>query len=118
MPGAPAILQKAVSAATLRQTKLEEVFKGELPDNETAEIQVWIYEPLVSGQGRIDDISLALSLVDEGDERAIGELNALFGEDDLWQGQQRMMYWPLETQDARPHSRPIISHHLSPQPDC
>lgn len=85
MLGAPGIVQKAASTAALRKIELEEVLEGELPDDETVEIQAWAYDPLVAGREEIDDISLALSLVDEGDERVIGELNALFGEDGLWQ---------------------------------
>ncbi len=85
MLGAPEVVQKAASTAALRKIELDEVLKGELPDDETVEIQAWAYDPLVAGLGEIDDISLALSLVGEGDERVIGELNALFGEDGLWQ---------------------------------
>jgi len=85
MLAAPRIAQKAASAAALRRLGLDEVLEGELPDRETVEVQAWTYDPLVAGQGKVDDISLALSLVGEGDERVIEELNALFGKDGLWQ---------------------------------
>ena len=61
-----------------------EVLIGEIDDNDTIELQVWTYEPLVTGGKDIDDVSLALSLADSGDERVEKELNSLFDEEDLW----------------------------------
>lgn len=81
---APAISQKAVAKARLAALGVEEVLEGELADGETLELQVWAYDPLVAGIGRVDDVSLALSLVGLGDERIDGELDDLFGEEGLW----------------------------------
>lgn len=81
---APKTDQRAVSKRTLKEHNFEEVQLGELPDKETVQIQVWSYEPLVAGGRAVDDVSLALTLVEEGDERIIGQLNALF-EEELWQ---------------------------------
>ena len=80
---APHIEQRVVSRKTLKDLELEEVQLGELCDEETVQIQVWAYDPLVAGKDAVDDVSLALTLVEEGDERVIGQLNALFGEE-LW----------------------------------
>lgn len=75
--------QRAVSKKALGCYAFEEIALGELGDEDTCEIQVWSYDPLVAGGDAIDDVSLALSLVEGGDERVIGQLNALFGEE-LW----------------------------------
>lgn len=80
----PRTAQKAVSRKTVRDLDLEEVVEGELPNDAVVEVQVWAYDPLVAGLGRIDDVSLALSLYEEGDERVNGELNRLFDEEELW----------------------------------
>ena len=39
---------------------------------------------LIAGGKDIDDVSLALSLADSGDERVEKALNSLFDEEDLW----------------------------------
>ena len=44
-----------------------------------------VYEPLVASLEEPDTVSLAQSLMGEGDERIIGELEALFDEEGLWQ---------------------------------
>lgn len=81
----PRVEQRAVSKTELPQLDIEEVLLGELADRDTVQIQVWSYDPLVTGKAAVDNTSLALSLVDTGDERVLGELDALFGEEDLWQ---------------------------------
>ena len=81
---APAIGQKAVAKARLAELGVDEVLEGELSDGETVELQLWSYDPLVAGLGRVDDVSLALSLAGLGDERIDGELDDLFGEEGLW----------------------------------
>lgn len=84
MLAAPRIEQRAVSRRAFKELSFEEVQLGELRDEETVQIQVWAYDPLVAGGDAVDDVSLALTLVGEGDERVIGQLNELFGEE-LWQ---------------------------------
>jgi len=81
---APKIEQHAATKPTLMELALDEVQLGELPDAETAQVQIWSYDPLVTGETEIDDVSLALSLILDDDERVIGQLNSLFGEE-LWQ---------------------------------
>ncbi len=81
----PPIEKKALEGRKLSQLAFREVLEGELPDADTIEIEVWKYDPLVAGEGRIDDVSLALSLAEWGDERINGELDELFGEEGLWQ---------------------------------
>ena len=81
---APKIEQRAATKPALMQLTLSEVQRGELPDDETAEVQVWSYNPLAAGKAEIDDVSLALTLIEDGDERIISQLNSLFGEE-LWQ---------------------------------
>ncbi len=85
MIGAPSIEQRAVFRKDLGGSEFEEVQEGELPDMEVSQIQIWSYDPLVAGRKEIDDVSLALSLVGENDERINGQLDALFNEEDLWQ---------------------------------
>ena len=80
----PPIRRKAVSRKRLKDLSFSEVLIGEIDDNDTIELQVWTYEPLVTGGKDIDDVSLALSLADSGDERVEKELNSLFDEEDLW----------------------------------
>lgn len=46
-------------------------------------VQVWAYDPLVAGGNAVDDVSLVLTIAGEGDERVIGQLNAL-SEEELW----------------------------------
>lgn len=84
MLAAPRVEQRAAPRKGLAALTLEEVLPGELPDDESVLVQVWSYDPLVAGGDDVDDVSLALSLADSGDERVIGQLNALFGEE-LWQ---------------------------------
>lgn len=79
----PKTEQRAVSKRALGNYVFDEAQLGELPDEETVQIQVWAYDPRIAGRSAIDDVSLALTLVGEGDERVIGQLNALFGEE-LW----------------------------------
>lgn len=81
---APRIEQRATTKPALMQLALNEVQRGELSDDETAEIQVWSYDPLAAGKTEIDDVSLALTLIEGDDERVISQLNSLFGEE-LWQ---------------------------------
>ena len=83
MLAAPHVEQRAASRKAFKNLVFEEVQLGELRDEETAQIQVWAYDPLVAGGDAVDDVSLALTLVGEGDERVIGQLNALF-EEELW----------------------------------
>lgn len=83
MLAVPRIEQRAISRKDFKDLTFEEVQLGELHDEETVQIQVWAYDPLVAGGDVVDDISLALTLVGEGDERVIGQLNALFKEE-LW----------------------------------
>lgn len=80
----PRMEQRAISQKALKGLALEEVQHGELSDEETAQIQIWAYDPLVAGGDEIDDVSLALTLAGEEDERVIGQLNKLF-EEELWQ---------------------------------
>lgn len=84
MLAVPPIRRKAVSRKRLKDLSFSEVLIGEIDDNDTIELQVWTYEPLVTGGKDIDDVSLALSLADSGDERVEKELNSLFDEEDLW----------------------------------
>lgn len=84
MLAAPQIECKAVSRKGLKHLPFAEVLRGEIDDNDTIELQVWRYEPLVAGGRAVDDVSLALSLADGGDERIEKELNVLFDEEDLW----------------------------------
>lgn len=81
---APPIERKAASRKRLKDLPFTEVLRGEIDDNDAIELQVWKYEPLVAGGKVVDDVSLALSLADSGDERVEKELNGLFGEEDLW----------------------------------
>lgn len=83
MLAAPRIDQRAISRRAFTNLAFDEVLPGELQDTETVQIQVWLYDPLVAGADSVDDISLALTLISEGDERVIGQLNALFKEE-LW----------------------------------
>lgn len=80
---APQLEQRAATPKALSGLTLAEVQRGELGDTDTVQIQIWTYNPLVAGKATIDDVSLALTLAGEGDERVIGQLNALFGEE-LW----------------------------------
>lgn len=83
MLASPKMEQRAVSRKAFGDCAFDEVEPGELPDEETVEVQVWVYDPLVAGGDAVDDVSLALTLLAEKDERVIGQLNALFGEE-LW----------------------------------
>ncbi len=80
----PKMEQRAASRNAFITRSLDEVQLGELLDTETVEIQIWSYNPLVAGGSTVDDVSLALSLVQDEDERVIGQLNTLF-EEELWQ---------------------------------
>ena len=79
----PIIECRALLKKTFKANKFEEIQLGELPNEETIRLQIWTYDPLVAGRGEIDDMSLALTLIDTEDERVIGQLNALFKEE-LW----------------------------------
>lgn len=85
MLAAPSMEQKAVLRSAWRELRDLEVAEGELPDNETAMIQVWRYAPVVADSSRIDDISLALSLAAIDDERIQLELDHMFGKEYPWQ---------------------------------
>lgn len=85
MLAAPGMEQKAVLRSAWRQLSDLEVADGELPDNETAMIQVWRYAPVFAGSSRVDDISLALSLAAIDDERIQLEVDHMFGKDYPWQ---------------------------------
>ena len=80
----PPIAQKAVASREIASLSFEEVLEGELSDADTVEVQVWRYNPLVAGLGEVDPVSLGASLMELGDERVSLELDALFGEEDLW----------------------------------
>lgn len=80
----PSIGQKAVARRELPSLSFEEVLEGELADADTVELQVWRYDPLVAALGEVDSVSLGASLMGLGDERVSMELDALFGEEDLW----------------------------------
>ena len=82
---APGVEQKAVLRSAWRELRDLEVADGELPDNETAMIQVWRYAPVFADSSRIDDISLALSLAAIDDERIQLELDHMFGKEYPWQ---------------------------------
>lgn len=84
MLAAPAIACKAVSKKGLKDLTFTEVLEGEIDDNDTIELQVWHYEPLVAGEKTIDSVSLALSLATVEDERIDKELYALFNKENLW----------------------------------
>lgn len=81
----PPVRQKAASRDEVKALMPLEVLDGELPDDETVQIQVWKYSPLFAGSSRIDDISLALSLASSDDERIEGEIASLFGKKLPWQ---------------------------------
>lgn len=85
MLAAPGVEQKAVLRSAWRELCDLEVADGELPDNETAMIQVWRYAPVFADSSRIDDISLALSLAAIDDERIQLEVDRLFGKEYSWQ---------------------------------
>lgn len=85
MLAAPGMEQKAVLRSAWRDLRDLEVADGELPDNETAMIQVWRYAPVFGDSSRIDDISLALSLAAIDDERIQLELDHMFGKEYPWQ---------------------------------
>lgn len=80
----PPIEQKAVARRELPSLHFKEVLEGELADADTVELQVWHYRPLVAGLDEVDSVSLGASLMGLGDERVSMELDALFGEEDLW----------------------------------
>lgn len=80
----PAVGQKAIARNTMKEFAFDEILEGELDNEKIVELQVWSYDPLVAGLGSIDNVSLALSLASEKDERLTSELNALFDEEDLW----------------------------------
>lgn len=85
MLAAPGMEQKTVLRSAWRDLRDLEVADGELPDNETAMIQVWRYAPVFADSSRIDDISLALSLAAIDDERIQLELDRMFGKEYPWQ---------------------------------
>lgn len=85
MLAAPGMEQKAVLRSAWRELRDLEVAEGELPDNETAMIQVWRYAPVFADSSRIDDISLALSLAAIDDERIQLEVDRMFGKEYPWQ---------------------------------
>ncbi len=68
-----------------RQLSDLEVADGELPDNETAMIQVWRYAPVFADSSRVDNLSLALSLAAIDDERIQLEVDRMFGKEYPWQ---------------------------------
>lgn len=83
MLAAPRMEQRAISRKVFKGFVFDEVQYGELDDKDTIQVQVWAYNPLVAGGDAIDDVSLALTLVGEGEERVVGQLNALF-EEEIW----------------------------------
>lgn len=85
MLAAPGMEQKAVLRSAWRELFDLEVADGELPDNETAMIQVWRYAPVFADSSCIDDISLALSLAAIDDERIQLEVDRMFGTEYPWQ---------------------------------
>ena len=84
MLAAPGMEQKAVLRSAWRQLSDLEVADGELPDNETAMIQVWRYAPVFADSSRVDNISLALSLAAIDDERIQLEVDRVFGKEYPW----------------------------------
>ncbi len=85
MLSSPSVRQKAVSRAAAKSLTWTEVLQGELPDSETMQVQIWKYDPLFAGADQVDDVSLALSLVNTGNERVSSEIDSLFGGEYLWQ---------------------------------
>lgn len=85
MLAAPGMEQKAVLRSAWRELRDLEVADGELPDSETAMIQVWRYTPVFADSPCVDDISLALSLAAIDDERIQLELDRMFGKEYPWQ---------------------------------
>lgn len=83
MLAAPRVEQRAISRKAFKDFEFDEVQRGEFDDKEMVQVQIWAYDPLVAGGGAVDDVSLALTLVEEGDERVVGQLNALF-EEEIW----------------------------------
>lgn len=81
---APLVRQKAVARSAAKDLERHQVLEGELPDEETLGIQIWKYPPVFKGKTSIDDISLSLSLADNGDERVESEINSLFGKEYPW----------------------------------
>ena len=82
----PTIRQKALSRRDSKGFEKLEILEGELPDEETAQIQIWKYDPVFSDFERVDAVSLALSLANITDERVESEISSLFGGRELpWQ---------------------------------
>lgn len=81
----PPIPQKAAQRIAAKELELHEVMEGEFPDHETMQVQMWKYDPLFAEDDKVDDISLALSLVGINDERVEGEIHSLFGKEFAWQ---------------------------------
>jgi hypothetical protein len=80
----PALRTKALARLKIKNLELVEVLLGELDDDDVIELQSWRYDPLVAGLGEVDNISLALTLIDLDDERVHKELSLLIGEESLW----------------------------------
>lgn len=79
------IAERAAYRSVISRLKKREIIAGELPDEQTLLVQVWKYSPLFAGFKEIDSVSLALSFCDSADERILGELHALFGEEYRWE---------------------------------
>ena len=84
MRGLPRIDQKAASRAMRKTLYTHEVLEGEVPDEQTVEVQFWRYGPLFAESKEVDIISLALSLAAKKDERIDAEIDELFGRVYAW----------------------------------
>ena len=73
----PSIEQRAIAKKAYKEYDFEEVSQGELHNEQTVQIQLWLYEPLIAGGDVPDDVSLALSLIGQDDERIIRQLQSL-----------------------------------------
>lgn len=80
----PIMPTKALFRAEHRILSMDEVLEGELPDDETARLEVWEYRPLLGGRHEVDRVSLALSLAGNDDERVQGAVDSLFGRRYSW----------------------------------
>ena len=64
---APSIERKAVSRKRLKDLSFAEVLRGEIDDDDTIELQVWTYEPLVAGGKDVDMVA------ERSEERRVGK---------------------------------------------
>lgn len=81
----PRIAVKAASRAEESHLANDVMLQGELPDQDTAIVEIWKYPPLFADADAVDPISLALSLAATSDERIELELTRFFGREYPWQ---------------------------------